>query len=142
VSCHGGAGTSTLAHLIPGGWEAGRAWPDPERGGPPGVLLVCRSNYSGLTAASGAVRQWAAGMVPRAVAVWGLVIVADAPGRMPRKLAAMRQRISGTVQATFFVPWVPQWRIDEPARDTAPQQLAELGALLQSTPWVEKGPQP
>jgi hypothetical protein len=142
VSCHGGTGASTLAGLIPGGWESGRAWPNPDLGGPPGVLLVCRSHQAGLTAASAAVRQWASGQLPRAIALWGLVIVADAPGRMPRQLAALRQRVSGTVRATFLLPWVEAWRTETPTRDTAPRQLAQLGALLKSTPWVEKGPQP
>ncbi|TWE11149.1 hypothetical protein FHX69_7368 [Prauserella muralis] len=141
VSCHGGSGASTLARLIPGGWESGPAWPNPQLGGPPGVLLVCRSHHAGLSAASAAVRQWASGHVPRTLALWGLVIVADAPGRLPRSLLALRQRISGTVRATFFVPWVEVWRTEEPSRDTAPRQLAQLGELLQSTPWITKGQQ-
>jgi hypothetical protein len=124
-----------LCELIPGGWEAGRAWPSPELGGPPGVLLVCRGNLAGLRAASGALRQWVAGRVPRYVAVWGLVIVADAPGRTPRSLRAMVDRLSGTCPGTFCVPWVQEWRSAAPTRAAAPRAIARLGRALGSRPW-------
>ncbi len=135
VSCHGGAGVSTLCELIPGGWEAGRAWPNPELGGPPGVLLVCRGNLAGLQAASGVLRQWVAGRVPRYVGVWGLVVVADAPGRTPRSLRAMVDRLSGTCPGTFVVPWVEEWRTGVPQRSNAPKAIAKLGRALESRPW-------
>jgi hypothetical protein len=137
LGCHGGAGVSTLVRLIPGGWDANRAWPDPRFGGPAGVLLVCRSNESGLTAAMIAMRQWRSGYTPQHVNVWGVVVVADAPGRLPKRLAAMRDRIGGTVQRVFTVPWVEQWRTSAPTLETAPKIVAHLGRELSSRPWLE-----
>ena len=142
VGCHGGAGCSTLARLIPGGWEAGRAWPRPELGGPPGVLLVCRSHQHGLAAAAAAIRQWAAGLVSPAVSIWGLIIVADAPGRIPKPLAVWRSRLTGTVPATVLVPWVDRWRVQPPTQDTAPNEIAQLGRILQSPAWTARKESP
>lgn len=136
LGCHGGAGVSTLATLVPGGMQAGRAWPNPLLGGPSGVLLVCRSTYQGMTAASAAIRQWLAGGLPP-VEVRGLIIMADAPGRLPRKLSAQRARLAGTVQRTFFVPWVEEWRFAPAERDTAPKEIARLGQCLRSAPWIQ-----
>lgn len=137
VSCHGGSGATTVARLVPGGWEAGRAWPNPHLGGPPGVMLVCRSNAYGLGSASDAIRQWASGLVPAPVTVWGLVVVADAPGRLPRRLSAMSKRLSGTVSRMWFVPWVETWRSETPSVDTAPSEIARLGASLHSPLWMQ-----
>lgn len=135
LGAHGGAGVSTLARLVPGGGDALRAWPNPELPAAASVVLVCRSNQHGMTAAAHAVRQWLAGACPP-VALWGVVIVADAPGRLPRALTAQRRRLAGTVPRTHVVPWVDQWRAHEPAAETAPKALARLGTDLASGPWV------
>jgi hypothetical protein len=52
LGVHGGAGVSTLTQLIPGGADAFRRWPAPAvHGGPPGVVLVCRTHARGMLAA-------------------------------------------------------------------------------------------
>ncbi|WP_017972370.1 DUF6668 family protein [Actinopolyspora halophila] len=134
LGVHGGAGVSTLSGLIPGGWDAARAWPDPRIGGPPGlvgVMLVCRSHQAGMSAASAAIRQWASGRTPP-VQLWGLVIVADAPGRLPRPLKSQQKRLVGTVSRCVVVPWVEAWRTAAPSRDTAPSEIAALETQLTS----------
>lgn len=138
LGCHGGAGTTTLAAAVPGGWDAFRAWPDPRLGGPGAVVLVCRSNERGLMAASAVIRQW---LSKRAtpVALWGLIIMADAPGRMPRKLAAHRRRLAGAVERTFTVPWVEQWRYGDLNPDHNPRELARLSKELDASAWTQKG---
>jgi len=128
---------TTLERLLPGGKDAGRQWPDPRYGGPQGVLLVCRSNYAGLTAASNAALQWASGYTPAHLALWGLVVVADAPGKLPKPLQAHLQRLQGTVQRLFRVGWVDAWRTTEPTFATASRDIAEIGLELQSRPWIE-----
>ncbi|WP_454173552.1 DUF6668 family protein [Microbacterium maritypicum] len=85
VGAHGGSGESTLAALMPGTQAAGHAWPRTPSQTPARTVLVARGDARGLRAAQDAMRQWAAGLVP-SVEVLGLVVMADAPGRVPRSL--------------------------------------------------------
>lgn len=127
VGTHGGAGESTLAALVSQWHAAGGAWPrvsgpsEPSR-----VVLVARSNVAGLKAAQTAATQWAAGLVP-SVELLGLVIVADAPGRLPRPLRDLAQLVAGGVPRTWKVPWVEQWRLGhEVSLPDAPRQVRQL----------------
>ncbi|EFL34177.1 conserved hypothetical protein [Streptomyces viridochromogenes DSM 40736] len=83
VGTHGGAGVSTLAAVY-GGHDSGRAWPGP--GDPPSVLLVARTHAAGLDAVAGAVEVFRRGQAPPGLDLDGVVLVADAPGRLPRPL--------------------------------------------------------
>ncbi|TDD80431.1 hypothetical protein E1293_20685 [Actinomadura darangshiensis] len=112
-SCHGGAGTSTLATLIPQGMNAGRYWPAPASPARSRVLLVARSHASGLCAAQAAARQWAAGVLPN-VRLLGLVVVADAPGKRPKPLNDLVRLISGGVPRLWELPWVEALRLGDP----------------------------
>ncbi|MEU9021781.1 MULTISPECIES: DUF6668 family protein [Actinomadura] len=112
-SCHGGAGTSTLAALIPRSMSAGRYWPTPSSPGQASVLLVARSHASGLCAAQAAARQWAAGVLPN-VRLLGLVVIADAPGKRPKPLNDLVQLISGGVPRLWQLPWVEALRLGAP----------------------------
>ena len=126
VGTHGGAGESTLAALVPGWPTADHSWPQPASGAPARVVLVARSNLHGLKAAQAAARQWAAGLVPHAEVV-GLVVIADAPGRLPKSLRDFMQVVTGGVQRSWFLPWVEGWRLGEPpALDTAPREVHAL----------------
>lgn len=135
LGAHGGAGESTLASLAPGWREAGRYWPRPVSGERSNVILTARSNARGLRAAQSAIRQWAAGLVPFADVV-GLVVVADAPGRLPRPLRDLLQVVGGGVPRTWLVPWVEAWRLGEPlTHQSSPREaqrlVAELHAILE-----------
>jgi hypothetical protein len=114
VGTHGGAGESSLASLVPGWRASGHAWPsvpsDRERAK---TVLVARSNVHGLLRAQSAATQWAAGLAPCADVV-GLVVVADAPGRMPRPLRDLAQLVGGGVPHVWHVPWIEAWRLGEP----------------------------
>lgn len=115
VGTHGGSGESTLAALTPGWTPAGHAWPRvPDVTGPAQVILTARSSAHGLLSAQRAATQWAAGLVPD-VDVLGLVVVADAPGRLPRPLRDLAHVIGGGVARTWHVPWVEAWRLGEPS---------------------------
>lgn len=108
VGAHGGAGTSTWSHIL-GVGDAGAAWPqhvNPTRA--LGVVVCCRSTAAGLRAAQDVGIEWASGGLPGQLV--GLVVGADAPGRMPRELRELREVASGAYPRSVFVPWQPQWR--------------------------------
>lgn len=105
---HGGAGESTLAQLIPSARAAEHAWP--VGGGP--VVLVCRSHANGLLAARQAATQWASGQVP--AQLLGLVVVADAPGALPRALRDLSKLVEGAVPRLWRIDWNESWRLGEP----------------------------
>lgn len=89
----------------------------------------------GLQAAQAAARQWAAGLVPH-VEVLGLVIIADAPGRLPHPLRTFAKIVSGGFPRTWNLGWIDSWRVGEPpvldvTRDVR-HLVDELHALLDS----------
>ncbi|MEU6912929.1 DUF6668 family protein [Streptomyces olindensis] len=112
VGTHGGAGVSTLAAVY-GGHDSGRTWPGP--GAPTSVLLVARTHAAGLDTAAGAVEAFRRGQAPPGLDLDAVVLVADAPGRLPRPLA-QRVRSLESVIDVYRVPWVPAWRLGEPGR--------------------------
>lgn len=103
VSTHGGAGSSSLGAALDMPATT-RAWPLREDGQPVPVVLVCRSNFTGIEAARLAAREWASGSVP-GVQVVGLVVVADASGRLPKELQRMVEHIAGAVPTVWRVGW-------------------------------------
>lgn len=116
LGAHGGAGVSALlraglAEL--GAVDGGRVWPDT---GP--VLLVARTSTSGLQYAQRLLGPDTTGGSdlgrPRLL---GLVLVADAPGRLPARAAELADLLSGAVSRVWQVPWLTEWRLascDEP----------------------------
>lgn len=132
LGVHGGAGESTLAGFVPGSVAAHHAWPAPIDGARAQVVLVARTHQRGLTDAQSAATEWAAGLVPH-VDLLGLVLLADAPGRLPRPLREHAQLVSGGVPRTWTVPWVEQWRLDVatvPGPREVQRLVADLSGLL------------
>ncbi|MET4926984.1 hypothetical protein P3L51_32305 [Streptomyces sp. PSRA5] len=111
LGVHGGAGVSSLERAVPGGRDAGRAWPVTQDS--QSVVLVARSTSHGLAAAQNAAQQWASRMVT-GIDLLGLVVVADAPGRRPRVLRDRVSLVSGAVPRLWEIPWVELWRLGEP----------------------------
>ncbi|WP_381798901.1 DUF6668 family protein [Streptomyces niveus] len=124
LGVHGGAGVSTLEEAVPGGRDAGRAWPVTT--GSQAVVLVARSTARGLGAAQNAAQQWASGMVT-GIDLLGLVVVADAPGRRPKVLRDRVLLVSGAVPRLWEIPWVEPWRLGEPH---VPKECAALARDL------------
>ncbi|CAN5343812.1 hypothetical protein BH09ACT5_BH09ACT5_24350 [soil metagenome] len=125
----GGAGESTLAGLARGSRAASHAWPVPdERGAVARVALVARTNYSGLSSAQRAAIEWASGVLGETVRVEGLVLIPDAPGRLPRELRHLAEVVSGGVPRTWTLPWVDAWRFGPV--DPAVELPAAFHALL------------
>ena len=131
VGAHGGAGESTLEELFSGSCAAEHAWPIRVGQPPARVVLVARTNAHGLKAAQRAVREWAAGDVP--VLLLGLVLIADAPGRLPHALRQLADLIAGGVPAAWSLPWIEAWRIgDPPGPANAPKAVGRLLGDLQA----------
>lgn len=125
LGTHGGAGESSLASLIYGSAEAGHSWPRPADGGPANVVLVARTSMAGLRSAQAAATQWAAGRAGDAN-VLGLVLVADAPGKLPRPLRDFARLISGGVPRTWSIPWIEAWRVGDAPTSDIPRDLRRL----------------
>ncbi|WP_298991880.1 DUF6668 family protein [uncultured Pseudokineococcus sp.] len=102
VGAHGGAGTSTLHRAAKVGRDHGRIWPP----GSTPVLLVARTHGHGLAAARQALRQHGTAHVR------GLVLVADAPGRLPRPLHQQVRVLSGAGPQLWQVPFFDPWRLE------------------------------
>ena len=124
LGAHGGAGESALAALAPGWHAADHAWPMPSGARQP-VVLVARTSLTGLTAARAAATQWAAGQV-QPLELVGLVLVADAPGRLPKPLRDLAKVVSGGVPRVWHVPWVEAWRTDPPQLSETPREVRRL----------------
>lgn len=124
VGTHGGAGVSTLTAVY-GGHDCGRDWPGPDA--PPSVLLVARTHASGLAAVLRTLDTFRRGAAPHGLDLDAVVLVADAPGRLPKPLAQHVKVIESLIDV-YRVPWVPDWRLGDlgghPPRETAP--LARL----------------
>lgn len=111
LGVHGGAGESSLSLLAAGSRAADHAWPMPAaRGLVNRVVLVARTNYTGLTAAQRAAREWASGSLEEQIRIEGLVLVPDQPGRMPKPLRLLSQLVGGGVPRIWSLPWVDAWR--------------------------------
>ncbi|MFE2304074.1 hypothetical protein ACFXAW_38455 [Streptomyces sp. NPDC059445] len=126
IATHGGAGSSTLATVF-GGHDAGRDWPRPDRGEPASVLLVGRTHAAGLDAVSHTLDIFRRGDAPPGLELDAIVLVADAPGRLPRQLA-QRIKVINSVVDVYRVPWMPAWRTGD-LTGPLPREAASLARL-------------
>lgn len=125
VSTHGGAGSTSLAALTTPGVALTRAWPG--TGWPQSIVLVARSNAAGLAAAAEAIARVASGQMPTGCTVRALVLVADAPGRLPRDLRRRVDDLAALVPALIRVEWVEAWRTNPYTVAAAPaRQLRSI----------------
>jgi hypothetical protein len=132
VGTHGGSGETTLAQLL-GGTATGHRWPSATE--PPAVVLTARTHASGLRAAQLAMRAWAAAETPH-IRLLGLVLVADAPGKLPKPLAELAEILRGGVPHTWQLPWVDAYRLEVDVDDTPRQVrkiLTEINTLIDTT---------
>ena len=126
VGAHGGAGESTLAEFFATTRAAGHAWPissDPARLAR--TFLVARTSYRGLIAAQTALRDWASGSV--AADLDGLVLIADAPGRLPRELRALQSLVTAAGPGnTWHLGWSIDWRLGRIFAERPDRELQNL----------------
>ncbi|CAB4896644.1 MAG: hypothetical protein F2825_00285 [Actinobacteria bacterium] len=138
LAAHGGAGVSSLLRAglaAAGGVDAGQTWPD---GG--AALLVARSSTSGLEATREAARAHAAGDTGLDVTLLGLVLVADAPGRLPPRLRDLADLVAGAFLRVWQVPWLTEWRLGAtteplPAHPEVTRLITDLRALTGAPTW-------
>ena len=136
TGAHGGSGESRIADLIDGARATGHCWPVLQDGSKPRVLLVCRADMRGLTAAQSALTQWASGAAP-AVDLLGLAVLADAPGKTPKPLRDFAAIVGGGAPRSWTLPWVEAWRHGDsttapPAREYQ-RFITDLAALATDT---------
>lgn len=116
VGAHGGSGETTLASLHEAWTPADHCWPQGPAGSN-GCILTARTCAGGLLAAQSALAQWAANRTGTAQLL-GLVLIADAPGRLPRPLRDLADVVSGGAPRLWMMPWVEAWRLGaEPTPD-------------------------
>jgi hypothetical protein len=137
TGAHGGAGESRIAGLLDGARATDHCWPVLHEGSNPRVLLVCRADISGLTAARSALTQWASGATPE-VDLLGLAVLADAPGKTPKALRDFAAIVGGGAPRLWTLPWVEAWRHGD---TTAPPKardyqrfITDIAALTNNTP--------
>lgn len=136
VGAHGGAGTSTWARILNVG-DAGASWPqhvNPTRA--LSIVVCCRSTAAGLRAAQDVGIEWASGALPGQLV--GLVVGADAPGRLPRELRDQLQITSGAFPRYTFVPWQAQWRFakENDANADHSRRINKIAATVAA--WTER----
>ena len=132
LGAHGGAGVSSLlrAGLDQLAVDAGRCWP---QAGP--VLLVARTSTNGLERARDLARQHASGLAGADVELLGLVLVPDAPGRLPARITGLRDLVGGGFCRSWQLRWLEEWRLaaaDEPLPHHP--DIGQLTAELARTP--------
>lgn len=126
VGAHGGAGESTLAGLDEGWRASGHAWPSLPSGDAAPCVVVARTHVRGLLATRAALTQWAASGTGESARLLGLVLVADAPGRLPAPLRDLAKVVAGGAPRTWEVPWVEAWRMGDDVNDRLPRAVSEL----------------
>lgn len=132
VGAHGGAAESTIAELDDSWAASHHAWPVAPAGQPVRVVVVARTSVRGLLAAKSVAKQWAAGLV-NGIELVGLVLVADAPGRLPRPLRDLAKVVGGGYPRTWTVPWIESWRLGEHvSTDIAVKEVRRLVDDLRS----------
>ncbi|MFD9326774.1 hypothetical protein [Streptomyces sp. NPDC060065] len=129
VKVHGGSGATSLAEAL-GGVDVGARWPEPARGEPRRIVLVGRTSAGGLRSVSQALGALKEGNAPQGLDLLGVVLVADAPGRLPLSLLR-RIRVLRSVARVHRVPWIPAWRTGGRPK-TVPRQLVSLAKLVGS----------
>lgn len=136
VGAHGGAGETTLAGLADRWCATDHSWPSlPPELAAPACLLCARTSAAGLLAAQAALRQWAADGT--GVDLLGLVLLADAPGRLPAPLRDLSRLVAGGAPRVWSIPWVESWRLGEAEVPREARRLIAAVNALTCTPSKE-----
>ncbi|AHH19367.1 hypothetical protein [Nocardia nova] len=140
LGVHGGAGASTLAHVLAPAADSHRRWPGVFERESPFVVLVARETISGLTRAHDLLRQHRAGLAGPSE-VLGLVTVAVRPGRIPAEIRRYRDVVGALAGQVWQLPWIEEWTLVEPDQlpvwspgDPPPQQRKRKLDPLQEVP--------
>lgn len=124
IGAHGGAGTSTLAAMS-GLAESVTA--RPQASSTTSYVAVARTSASGLTAARHLLRE---AILDSHADVLGLVLVPDAPGRLPKPLRELVDLTTGAAPRVWSARWVEDLRFATQPPCTPPAPLRDLVAAL------------
>lgn len=113
VGAHGGSAESSIAALDAGWAAAGHTWPQGPGGIPAPCIVTARTSAHGLVSAQKVLAQWASSAAGN-VDVQGLVLVADAPGRLPRPLKELADVVAGGAPRLWRLGWSEAWRLGVP----------------------------
>ncbi|MBB5915751.1 hypothetical protein BJY24_004663 [Nocardia transvalensis] len=140
LGVHGGAGASTLAHVLAPAADSHRRWPGVLDRESPFVVLVARETIAGLARAHDLLRQHRAGLAGPSE-VLGLITVAARPGRMPAEIRRYRDVVGSLAGRVWQVSWYEEWTLVEPDQlpvwspsDPPPQQKKRKLDPLQEVP--------
>ncbi|WP_372465805.1 hypothetical protein [Nocardia spumae] len=140
LGVHGGAGASTLAHVLAPAADSHRRWPGVFERESPFVVLVARETIAGLTRAHDLLRQHRAGLAGPSE-VLGLITVAARPGRIPAEIRRYRDVVGALAGQVWQLPWIEEWTLVEPDQlpvwspgDPPPQQRKRKLDPLQEVP--------
>ena len=132
LSAHGGSGVTTLQAATGLGGDDTYLLPVADASCPVLMLVVARTHAHGLLCAQQLAAQAASsGLALATYHLAGLVLVADAPGKLPKPLAELSQLISGGYPRTWRVPYVEAWRLGQPpSPSNTPKVVARIGQDL------------
>ena len=145
LSAHGGSGVTTLQAATGLGGDDTYLLPVAEGLWPVLMLVVARTHAHGLLCAQQlAVQAASSGLALATYHLAGLVLVADAPGKLPKPLAELAQLISGGYPRTWRVPYVEAWRLGEPpSAANTPKVVARIGQdLVEPSRAIDLRPSP
>ncbi|WP_247614624.1 hypothetical protein [Streptomyces tagetis] len=111
-----------------GGVDVGARWPEPAKGEPRRIVIVGRTSARGIRSVSRALGALREGKAPQGLDLVAVVLVADAPARLPLGLLR-RIRVIRSVVHVHRVPWIPAWRVGGRPRST-PRNLTKLARLV------------
>lgn len=131
VGAHGGSGETLIAALNDEWVASDHSWPAPPGAGPVPCVVVARTHVSGLLAAQAALTQWASAAAGLASVV-GLVLVADAPGKLPAPLRDLAKVVAGGAPRVWEVPWNESWRLGDPVTERMPRSVSKIVSQLGS----------
>lgn len=127
IGCHGGAGTSTLAVLLPGAADLGtfdqRTFDSLQVERP--LVLVARDTVPASMRLTETVNLLS--LLGRPIA--GLVLMAEAPGRVPPHTRSRLRLLQHRVPTVLRIPYVPQFRF----LDLAGASRVKLPRKIRST---------
>lgn len=106
---HGGAGVSTLEHLLTGyGVDTGRTWPGPNpwlTAQFPGAVLLCaRTHARGLVAAREVLTAWHAGAYALGLPLLGLCLIDDGP-KLTKDQIGQIKKLAAMAPHGWHMPW-------------------------------------
>lgn len=139
LGTHGGSGVRCLSAVLPGTRYAGRVWPDSSSGREP-IVLVCRGNHRGLSAAQDYARAYRDEGLAERLHLVGVIVCADAPGRSPAALRRLERLLSGAAPILGHAPWEPSWRLGPPTVGAEPLPwMAKLAQTLSAASAMSAG---